>query len=76
MSSEYSKWLSTLPNIQECLESKSPRSTALEGLVLDLQVVQADLFGLQGLLSSIAKRLQVLEASVLDLQSPMTEALE
>ena len=61
MSSEYSKWLSTLPDMEGCLESKSPLSIALEGLVLDLQVVQADLFGSQGLLSGIAKRLQELE---------------
>ncbi len=76
MSSEYSKWLSTLPNINECSGNKSQHCTLLEGLVLDLQVVSADLFGLQGLLSSIAKRLQVLEVSVSDQLSPMTEVSE
>ncbi len=64
MSSEYSKWLSTLPNMERYSENKSPRYTALEDLVLSLQVVQADLFGSQGMLSVIAKRLQELEVSV------------
>jgi len=59
--SEYTKWLSTLPNSVGCSESKSQHYTHLEDLVLDLQVVQADLFGLQGTLSGIAKRLQELE---------------
>jgi len=67
MSSEYSKWLSTLPDMEKSLVSKSRHSTALEGLVLDLQVVQADLFGLQGSLSGIAKQLQGLEQWVLEL---------
>ncbi len=69
MESEYTKWLSTLPNTVRPLESKSPHSTLQEGLVLDLQVVQADLFGLQGSLSSIAKRLQELERLVLESSS-------
>ena len=75
MSSEYSKWLSTLPNFKTCSENKSQRSIVLEDLVLDLQVVQADLFGSQGLLSSIAKRLQELEVSVSELRSPQVESI-
>ncbi len=59
--SEYSKWLSSLPNMEGHSGNKSRHCIALEGLVLDLQVVQADLFGLQGSLSGIAKQLQVLE---------------
>ncbi len=61
MSSEYSKWLSTLPEVKGCLGNKSRRYIALEGLVLDLQVISADLFGLQGGLSSIASHLRELE---------------
>ncbi len=60
-SSEYTKWLSTLPDILKPSESKSQHSTVLEGLVLDLQVVSADIYALQGFLSSIAKELQELE---------------
>ncbi len=62
--SEYTRWLSTLPDMEKSLVSKSPLSTLHEGLVLDLQVVQADLFGLQGSLSGIARRLQELEVLV------------
>ncbi len=62
--SEYTSWLSTLPDIQKHSENKSRHCTLLEGLVLDLQVMQADLFGLQGGLSNIAKDLRVLEAWV------------
>jgi len=64
MSSEYSKWLSSLPDMEKSLVSKSQLCTAHEGLVLDLQVMQADLFGLQSGLSNIAKRLQELEVLV------------
>jgi len=67
MSSEYSKWLSTLPDMQTSLGNKSRHSIALEGLVLDLQVVQADLFGLQGTLSGIASSLRELEQWVSEL---------
>jgi len=67
MSSEYSKWLSSLPDMEKYSENKSRHSIALEGLVLDLQVVQADLFGLQGMLSSIAKQLRVSEQWALEL---------
>ncbi len=62
--SEYTKWLSTLPDMERSSVSKSRPCTLLEGLVLDLQVMQADLFGLQGGLSNIAKDLRVLEAWV------------
>ncbi len=62
--SEYTKWLSSLPDMERSLVNKSPLCTAHEGLVLDLQVVSADLFGLQGSLSGIAKRLQELEVLV------------
>ncbi len=61
MSSEYSRWLSSLPDMEKYSENKSQRFIALEGLVLDLQVVQADLFASQGLLSSIASHLRELE---------------
>ena len=61
MNSEYTKWLSTLPDMESSSANKSPLCTLHEGLVLDLQVMQADLFGLQGSLSGIAKRLQELE---------------
>ncbi len=61
MESEYTKWLSTLPDMEQSMVSKSPLYTLQEGLVLDLQVVQADLFGLQGSLSGIARRLRELE---------------
>ncbi len=44
--------------------NKSPHCTLLEALQLDLSVMQADLFGLQGGLSNIAKDLRVLEAWV------------
>ncbi len=64
MTSEYSKWLSTLPDMEKSLASKSQLCILQEGLVLDLQVVSADLFGLQGSLSGIAKRLQELEVLV------------
>ena len=64
--SEYQKWQSTLPDMAKSLANKSQHFTALEGLVLDLQVLQADLFGLQGSLSGIAKRLQELEVWVLE----------
>ncbi len=63
---EFTKWLSTLPDMEKSSESKSQPCIRLEGLVLDLQVAQADLFGLQGSLSGIAKRLQELEVLVLD----------
>ena len=66
MESEYTRWLSTLPDMEKSSENKSLLCTVLEDLALDLQVVQADLFGLQGLLSGIAKRLQGLEQSVLE----------
>ncbi len=62
--SEYTKWLSTLPDMEKSLVNKSLPCTLHEGLVLDLQVAQADLFGLQGSLSGIAKRLQELEVLV------------
>ncbi len=64
MDSEYTKWLSQLPLTEKSGSSSSKISTLHDGLVLDLQVVQADLFGLQGSLSSIAKRLQELEVLV------------
>ena len=73
MDSEYTKWLSTLPDMERSLVSKSPLCTLQEALVLDLQVVQADLFGLQGSLSGIAKRLQELEVSVLEQSSHQQE---
>jgi len=73
MSSEYSKWLSSLPDMEKSLVNKSPLYTVLEGLVLDLQVVSADLFGLQGSLSSIARRLQELEVSVSEQASRQVE---
>ncbi len=73
MESEYTRWLSTLPDMEGSLVSKSPLCTLQEGLVLDLQVVQADLFGLQGSLSSIAKRLQELEQWVLEVSSRQQE---
>ena len=66
MSSEYSKWLSSLPLNEKLVSSNLKTSTTLDGLVLDLQVVQADLFGLQGSLSGIAKQLQELEQWVLE----------
>ena len=64
MSSEYSKWLSTLPDMEKSSVNKSQLCIAQEDLLLDLQVVSADLFGLQGSLSGIAKRLQELEVLV------------
>ncbi len=64
MSSEYSKWLSTLPNLEKRSGNKSRVCHLQEGLVLDLQVMQADLFGLQGGLSNIASQLRELEAWV------------
>ncbi len=73
MSSEYSKWLSTQPHTVKSLASKSQRFTLQEGLVLDLQVVQADLFGLQGMLSSIASSLRELEQLVSEQRSPQME---
>ncbi len=68
MSSEYSKWLSTLPDMEKSSVSKSRHSILQEGLVLDLQVMQADLFGLQGGLSNIASQLRELEAWVSEQQ--------
>ncbi len=73
MDSEYTKWLSTLPNMEGSLARKSQLSHLHEGLVLDLQVVQADLFGLQGSLSGIAKRLQELEVLVSEVYSHQQE---
>ena len=73
MDSEYTKWLSSLPDMEKSLVNKSPLSTLQEGLVLDLQVVSADLFGLQGSLSGIAKRLQELEVLVSEQCSRQTE---
>ncbi len=64
MDSEYTKWLSTLPDMEKCSVNKSQLCTLQEDLLLDLQVVSADLFGLQGSLSGIAKRLQELEVLV------------
>ena len=68
MESEYTKWLSSLPNMEKYSESKFQPYIHLEDLVLDLQVVQADLFGLQGSLSVIGKRLQELEVWVSEQQ--------
>ncbi len=62
--SEYTRWLSQLPLKERLVNSSSETSILLDGLVLDLQVMQADLFGLQGSLSGIAKRLQELEVLV------------
>ncbi len=67
--SEYTKWLSTLPDMEKSLVNKSPPFIALEGLVLDLQVISADLFGLQGSLSGIAKHLRELEQWAQELSS-------
>ena len=64
MDSEYSKWLSTLPDMGKSSVNKYQLCTLQEDLLLDLQVVSADLFGLQGSLSGIAKRLQELEVLV------------
>ncbi len=64
MDSEYNKWLSTLPDMEKSLVNKSQLCTLQEDLLLDLQVVSADLFGLQGSLSGIARRLQELEVLV------------
>ncbi len=69
MSSEYSKWLSTLPNMEGSTGRKSRFHNLQEALVLDLQVMQADLFGLQGGLSNIASQLRELEVWVLEQQS-------
>ncbi len=71
--SEYTKWLSTLPNMEGYSENKFQPFIALEGLVLDLQVVQADLFGLQGSLSVIGKRLRELEQWALEQRSHLPE---
>ncbi len=68
--SEYTKWLSTLPNMEDSMGRKSRYLRVREDLVLELQVAQADLFGLQGLLSGIAKRLQELEVSLQVRESP------
>ncbi len=70
---EYSKWLSTLPDMEKSSENKSQLCTLQEGLLLDLQVMSADLFGLQGSLSGIARRLQELEALVQARYSPIQE---
>lgn len=48
-------------NTKECLENNYLRYTALEGLVLDLQVMQADLRQLQGQCSGIENSLRELE---------------
>jgi len=58
------KWSSIKPNTTESLENKFQHYTALEGLVLDLQVVQGDLRNLQGLASGIERSLRELEAWV------------
>ncbi len=55
------EWSFIKQNTTVCSASNSQLCTALEGLALDLEVVSADLEGSQGLLSSIVKRLQVLE---------------
>lgn len=73
MDSEYTKWLSTLPDMGRFSENKSRLCILQEDLVLDLQVVSADLFGLQGSLSGIAKRLQELEVLVSELCSHQQE---
>ncbi len=73
MDSEYTKWLSTLPDMEGSSVSKSQLCILREGLVLDLQVLQADLFGLQGSLSGIAKRLQELEVLVWEQSSHQQE---
>ncbi len=62
-------WSSIKPNTVKSTESKFQRYTALEGLVLDLQVVLADLQGSQDLLLNIVSLLQGLEVSPLELQS-------
>ncbi len=56
-------------NMPPSLENSFHLVKALEGLVLDLQVVSADLRNLQGLLSNIESQLQVLEVSVQGMQS-------
>ncbi len=61
MKSKHEEWLSTLPDSTKSSVNKYRHCTRLEGLALDLQVMQADLFGLQGGLSNIAKDLRVLE---------------
>ncbi len=71
--SEYTKWLSTLPDMERSLVNKSQLFTLQEGLLLDLQVISADLFGLQGSLSGIAKRLQELEVLVSEQSSHQQE---
>ncbi len=62
-------WRFTQQSIAECLENNCQRSIALEGLVLDLRVVSADLRGSHAMLSNIVKHLQELEVSPLELQS-------
>jgi len=71
--SEYTKWLSTLPDMEKSSENKFRHCTLLEGLALDLQVMQADLFGLQGGLSNIAKDLRALEQWVSEQALTTTE---
>jgi len=58
------------------LGNKFPHYTALEGLVLDLQVVSADLRGLHGMLSGIESSLRELEAWVSELQLVTSPKME
>ncbi len=68
------KWQSRQPGTVESLGSKSQLYTALEGLVLDLQVLSEDLRNSQGMLTSIVRCLQALEVSVqVPLQDRCTE---
>ncbi len=54
-------WSSIKRNTTKSSESRFQHFTALEGLVLDLQVLQADLRNLQGLASGIENSLRELE---------------
>ncbi len=58
---------------KESSVSKFQLCTPLEALVLDLQVVSADLRGLQDMLSNIVRCLQELEVSVQVQSSRTTE---
>ncbi len=64
-------WSYIKPDTTKSLASKFLRSTALEGLVLDLQVISADLRNSQKSLSDIENSLQELEVW-LQVQLPRT----